>query len=35
MVTLLDNGQAFTMAITDIKENYEFYNERFKKWLKE
>ena len=31
----LDNGQALTMAITDIKENYEFYKERFKKWLKE
>jgi hypothetical protein len=30
----LDNGQALTMSITDIKENYEFYIERFKKWLK-
>ncbi|MBI4688814.1 MAG: hypothetical protein HY754_00855 [Nitrospirae bacterium] len=30
----LDNGQALTMAITDIKENFEFYNERYQKWLK-
>ncbi|MBI4699045.1 MAG: hypothetical protein HY758_09130 [Nitrospirae bacterium] len=29
----LDNGQALTMAITDIKDNFEFYKERFKKWL--
>jgi hypothetical protein len=30
----LDNGQALTMAITDIKENHEFYRERYRKWLK-
>ena len=30
----LDNGQALTMAITDIKDNFEFYKERFQKWLK-
>ncbi len=30
----LDNGQALTMAISDIKENYEFYIDRFIKWLK-
>jgi hypothetical protein len=30
----LDNGQALTMAITDIKDNYEFYKERYQKWLK-
>jgi hypothetical protein len=30
----LDNGQALTMAITDIKENFEFYKERHKKWLR-
>lgn len=30
----LDNGQALTMAITDIKDNHEFYKERFEKWLK-
>lgn len=30
----LDNSQALTMAITDIKDNYEFYRERYKKWLK-
>lgn len=31
----LDNGQALTMAITDIKDNFEFYKERYQKWLKE
>ncbi len=31
----LDNGQALTMAITDMKDNFEFYKERFQKWLKE
>jgi len=31
----LDNGQALTMAITDIKDNFEFYRERYQKWLKE
>lgn len=30
----LDNGQALTMAITDIKDNYGFYNERYLKWLR-
>ena len=30
----LDNGQALTMAITDIKDNHEFYKERYEKWLK-
>ncbi len=30
----LDNGQALTMAIADIKDNYEFYIERHSKWLK-
>jgi len=29
----LDNSQAL-MAITDIKDNYEFYRERYLKWLK-
>ncbi len=31
----LNNGQALTMAITDIKDNFEFYKERYQKWLKE
>ncbi|GJQ48322.1 MAG: hypothetical protein H3C64_01540 [Candidatus Kuenenia stuttgartiensis] len=31
----LDNGQALTMAIKDIKDNFEFYKERYQKWLKE
>ncbi|MEK6656523.1 MAG: hypothetical protein AABY58_03690 [Nitrospirota bacterium] len=30
----LDNGQALTMAITDVKESFEFYKERYHKWLK-
>jgi hypothetical protein len=30
----LDNGQALTMAIGDIRENYEFYEDRYRKWLK-
>lgn len=30
----LDNGQALTMAIIDIKEHFEFYRERYEKWLK-
>jgi hypothetical protein len=30
----LDNGQALSMAITDIKDNFEFYEERYRKWLK-
>ena len=30
----LDNGQALTLAIADIKDNYEFYKERYQKWLK-
>lgn len=31
----LDNSQALTMAIADIKDNYEFYRGRYEKWLKE
>lgn len=31
----LDNNKALTMAIADIKDNYEFYRERYLKWLKE
>lgn len=31
----LDTGQALTMAITDIKDNFIFYKERCQKWLKE
>jgi hypothetical protein len=30
----LDNSQALIMAISDIKDNYEFYKERYLKWLK-
>ena len=30
----LDNGQALTMAVADIRENNEFYLERYRKWLK-
>lgn len=30
----LDNSRALTMAITDFKENFEFYMERYQKWLK-
>ena len=30
----LDNGQALTMAIKDIKDNVEFYIERYRRWLK-
>ena len=30
----LDNGQALTMSITDIKDNFEFYRERYEQWLK-
>lgn len=30
----LDNSQALTTAIADIKDNYEFYIERYLKWLK-
>lgn len=30
----LDHSQALTMAIADIKDNYEFYRERYKKWLR-
>ncbi len=30
----LDNSQALTIAITDIKEHFEFYRERYEKWLK-
>ena len=31
----LDNKQGLDLAIRDIKDNYELYIERFKKWLKE
>ena len=31
----LNNNQALTLAIADIKENHEFYRERFIKWLKQ
>jgi hypothetical protein len=31
----LDNAQTLTMAITDIKDNFEFYKQRYQKWLKE
>ncbi|KJR41723.1 hypothetical protein MCHI_002380 [Candidatus Magnetoovum chiemensis] len=30
----LDNNEALTMAISDIKDNYEFYKDRYLKWLK-
>ncbi len=30
----LNNSQALTMAIADMKDNYEFYKERYLKWLK-
>jgi len=30
----LDNQQGLDMAVKDIKDNYELYIERFKKWLK-
>lgn len=30
----INNSQALTMAITDIKDNYEFYKERYLRWLK-
>jgi len=32
---LLDNQQGLDLAIKDLKDNYELYIERFKKWLKE
>jgi hypothetical protein len=32
---LLDNQQGLNLAIKDLKDNYELYIERFKKWLKE
>ena len=31
---LLDNKQALDLAIKDFNDNYVFYIERFKKWLK-
>ena len=31
----LDNEQALDIAVKDLKENYGFYIERFKKWLKD
>jgi len=30
----LSNSQALTMAISDMKDNYEFYKERYLEWLK-
>ena len=30
----LDNRQALTIAITDLKDNFEFYKESYRKWLK-
>ena len=30
----LDNKQALDLGIKDLKDNYELYIERFKKWLK-
>lgn len=30
----LNNAQAMTMAVTDIKDNVEFYKERYREWLK-
>ena len=30
----LNNNQALTMAIADIKEHHDFYRERYIKWLK-
>ncbi len=30
----LSNSVAFTTAIDDIEQNYEFYRERFVKWLR-
>jgi len=30
----LDNQQGLDMAVKDIKDNYELYIERFKKWLR-
>ena len=30
----LDNEQALDIAVKDLKENHDFYIERFKKWLK-
>jgi hypothetical protein len=30
----LNNNQALTLAIADIKENHQFYRERFIKWLR-
>lgn len=31
----LDNSRALSMAIQDLKDNYEFYKERYLKWLRE
>lgn len=31
---LLDNKQGLDLGIRDLKDNYEMYIERFKKWLK-
>ena len=30
----LDNMQGLDMAVKDLKDNYELYIERFKKWLR-
>jgi hypothetical protein len=31
---LFDNNQALDLAVRDLKDNYEIYIERFRKWLK-
>ena len=31
---LLDNKQALDLAVRDIKDNFDIYIERYKKWLK-
>jgi len=31
----LDNRQGLNLAIKDLKDNYQFYADRFKKWLAE
>ena len=32
---LLDNKQGLNLAIKDLKDNYQLYVERFRKWLQE
>jgi hypothetical protein len=31
---LFDNNQALDLAVRDLKDNFEIYIERFRKWLK-